>query len=167
MMDRTALPWKWMAPALLLALLLSAAVIGCGIEEEYEPPWATTAPDPDAPVFAVVTNTIVYNGGKSPEWTITGPMLVSKIQTYHWNDKQGAPPGTIGLKSSDGTSYGPWEAQGLPGQFDVPNAYWVVTPNQVIPAGTYTVVDSDPATWAQNEDTWGRGCTWIWAKPAN
>jgi hypothetical protein len=42
----------------------------------------------------------------------------------------------------------------------VANAYWVVKPNVVIPPGTYTVVDSDPGTWAQNSETLGKGMAW-------
>jgi hypothetical protein len=34
---------------------------------------------------------------------------------------------------------------------------WRVEPNQVIPAGTYTVLDSDPATWSQNAESRGQG----------
>lgn len=94
-------------------------------------------------------------------------MLVTKIQTYHWNGGQGAPPGTVGLSSSDGKSYGPWPTEGLSGQSGVPNAYWVATPNEVIPAGTYEIVDSDPASWAQNAESNGLGFTFLYAVPAS
>ena len=43
------------------------------------------------------------------------------------------------------------------GQGGANNAYWECRPNVVLPAGTYTVVDSDPATWAQNAQSAGRG----------
>jgi hypothetical protein len=85
---------------------------------------------------------------------------VTLITTYHWNDAQGAAPGTIGLKDANGKLYGPWPASGTPGQGGVPNAYWTVNPNIVIPAGTYTVIDSDPDTWAQNDETGGAGMAW-------
>jgi choice-of-anchor C domain-containing protein len=39
----------------------------------------------------------------------------------------------------------------------VPNANWIATPNVVIPAGTYTVIDSDPSTWSQNSGSGGQG----------
>jgi len=48
----------------------------------------------------------------------------------------------------------------LSGQGDVPDAYWVVNPNLVISSGTYTVIDSDPDTWAQNSETNGIGMAW-------
>jgi hypothetical protein len=100
----------------------------------------------------------VYNGASTPTvFTIREAWLVNEIETYHWNQGQGVTPGTIGLKAADGTTYGPWRADGLPGQGGVVNAHWVVRPQVIIPAGTYTVVDSGFATWAQNDDTMGRG----------
>jgi hypothetical protein len=81
--------------------------------------------------------------------------------TYHWNDAEGmSSPGTIGLRAADGTMYGPWQATGLDGQGGVPNANWVVNPNIIIPPGAYTVIDSDPSTWSQNEETGGAGMAW-------
>ncbi len=108
----------------------------------------------------------VYNGPTAPTvFTISSPHLVTYICTYHWNNAQGAAPGTIALQHSDGTVYGPWQVSTRPGQGGVPNAYWEVTPNIVIPAGTYTVIDSDPATWAQNQESGGRGMGEVRATP--
>ena len=102
------------------------------------------------------------NGPSQPTvFTIAESWMVTEIKTYHWNNGQGVPPGMISLKSSDGITYGPWQAIGYPGQGDVADAYWVVNPQVVIPAGTYTVIDSDPATWAKNDaDTGGMGMSW-------
>jgi hypothetical protein len=103
----------------------------------------------------------VNNGATEPTtFTIDGSWLVTTIVTYHWNNASGATPGTIGLKAADGTTYGPWQAAGQPGQGGVPDAYWAATPNVVIPPGTYTVLDSDPSTWAQNDETGGAGMSW-------
>ena len=63
----------------------------------------------------------------------------------------------LALRADNGTLYGPWWAVGQDGFGGVRNAYWLVTPDTVIPAGIYTVIDSDPLTWAQNEETEGRG----------
>ncbi|MEZ5345083.1 MAG: tetratricopeptide repeat protein [Pyrinomonadaceae bacterium] len=91
-------------------------------------------------------------------FTVRGSYMVTFIQTYHWNNGRGTSrPGTIGLRHSSGKLYGPWRASGQPGQGGVTNAYWQVRPNTVIPAGTYTVVDSDPVTWSQNTQSGGRG----------
>lgn len=114
------------------------------------------------PIFTITSVGVAYNGASEPTvFTIDESWLVTEIKTYHWNDGKGVVPGTIGLTAADGTTYGPWQATGLPGQGGVENAYWVVSPQVTIPAGSYTVVDSDPATWAKNDaDTGGMGMTW-------
>lgn len=90
---------------------------------------------------------------------------VTLIRDYHWNDAQGATPGTIALQAEDGTTYGPWQTTGSPGQDNVPNAYWTCYPDDVVPAGTYTVIDSDPATWSHNAGSGNCGMTYIEATP--
>lgn len=101
----------------------------------------------------------VYNSPTSPTtFTIDSPHMITYVFTYHWNDARGSTrPGTIALRRSDGTTLGPWQAIGSAGQGGVPNANWEVRPNVVIPPGTYTIVDSSPATWAQNSESGGRG----------
>lgn len=100
----------------------------------------------------------VYNGGTSPTFEVQSATTITKIQTYHWNDATGhSSTGTISLKADDGTVYGPWATVGAEGQGGVPNAYWIANPNVTIPAGRYTVIDSDPSTWSQNDDSGGVG----------
>ena len=131
-----------------------------------DPPKATEEPIAQlSAVEAMYTITsigVAENGASKPTvFTIVESWMVTEIKTYHWNNGKGVPPGMISLKSSDGITYGPWQATGLPGQGDVVDAYWVVNPQVVIPAGTYTVIDSDPATWAKNDaDTGGMGMSW-------
>jgi len=111
--------------------------------------------------FRVGSLGVAYNGATEPTtFSIDESWLVTYLITYHWNGAEGATPGTVGLRASDGTTYGPWQAAGGLGQGGVPNAYWEVKPNIVIPPGTYTVLDSDPSTWAQNEETGGAGMSW-------
>ncbi len=86
----------------------------------------------------------VANGGRSPRFTLTAPTTISFIMSYHYNNGQGAPPGALGLRRSDGKMYGPWQATGIN------KVYWVVSPEVTLPPGTYEVIDSDPATWSQN-----------------
>jgi hypothetical protein len=112
-------------------------------------------------IYEINTLGAVYNDPTTPTiFTIYDTWLVTEIVNYHWNDAQGAEPGTIALQAEDGTLYGPWQAHTLPGQGGVPNAYWVVNPQVVLPPGTYTVIDSDPSTWAQNSETGGIGISW-------
>jgi hypothetical protein len=110
----------------------------------------------------------VQNSPTSPTVvTIKQAYKITVLRTYHWNNGRGTPaPGTIGLKDASGKMYGPWQASGSPGQGGVPNAYWSTAPNIILPAGTYTVVDSNPATWSQNGNSGGKGFTAINGSPA-
>ena len=122
----------------------------------------------DEPVEVSNTMNIagVYNGPNAPTtFTINSPHLVTEIHDYHWNNAQGKTPGTIGLQDQNGTMYGPWQAAGTPGQGGVPDANWIVYPNIVIPAGTYTIIDSDPASWSQNSGSGGQGMGYVKATP--
>jgi uncharacterized Zn-binding protein involved in type VI secretion len=104
----------------------------------------------------------VFNGPtSSTEFTLNTAIKLTLIGTYHWNDAHGAAPGLLGLRSSDGKSYGPWQAVGSPGMAGVPDAYWEVFPNILMPPGTYTVIDSAPETWSQNAGSSGKGMAWV------
>ncbi len=94
---------------------------------------------------------------RTTAFTLAEPTRVTRIMTYHWNNGQGAPAGRIALRNSSGETFGPWQAIGEPGQGGVPSAYWVVEPDVRLAAGTYTIVDSNPSTWAQNAATGGAG----------
>lgn len=108
----------------------------------------------------------VKNGPTAPTtFTINVPHLVTYIRDYHWNNAKGDTPGTIALKDQKGVVYGPWQAKGTDGMGGLKNANWEVYPNVVIPAGTYTIIDSNPATWAQNQESGGRGMGQVKATP--
>ena len=112
-------------------------------------------------IFIVTTLGSVSNGASSPiTFSIGRSWLVTRIVTYHWNNGRGMTPGKISLRAFNGTLYGPWQAVGEPGPGGVPNAYWVVRPSTIIPLDTYTVIDSDPSTWSQNQETGGAGMSW-------
>jgi tetratricopeptide (TPR) repeat protein len=109
----------------------------------------------------------VSSGPPNPtQFTFTQATVITRIENYHYFNG-GKKPGTIGLRNnSTGKVYGPWQAYGLIGQGGVQNAYWAVLPNIELPAGTYTVIDSDPPTWSYNSQSKGCGFTTIWtAKP--
>ena len=109
-------------------------------------------------IFSNMNGNAVANGSAGAAvFVLPAPTRIAKITTYHWNGGHGAPAGTIILRGGSGGPIGSWPASGLPAQGDSPNLYWVVTPNVDLPAGTYTVVDSDPSTWAQNSATGGVG----------
>lgn len=105
----------------------------------------------------------VINGPTTPtRFTIHQPHTITKVETYHWNNQQGAPAGSIGLQHGDGTMYGPWRATARTGYLETQNAYWFVEPNVTIKAGTYTVIDSDPSTWSQNSQSNNEGFARVW-----
>ncbi|MBI4728716.1 MAG: hypothetical protein HY775_04345 [Acidobacteria bacterium] len=111
-------------------------------------------------IFKIDSIQGTMNGPSNPSaFSISSTARIVKIMTYHWNGAKGKTPGTIGLRASDGTMFGPWNATGRPGQGGVPNAYWWVEMDVLIPPGTYQVIDSDPASWAWASDTGGRGIT--------
>lgn len=89
----------------------------------------------------------------SPFFTIDEPHMITYIDTYHWNNGMGiASGGTISLKNGDGKTFGPWTATPESAS-GVDNVWWISHPDEVIPAGTYTIVDSHPETWSQNSQS--------------
>ncbi|MDZ4169736.1 MAG: hypothetical protein U1E26_08785 [Coriobacteriia bacterium] len=135
-------------------------------EPQEQPSGGGTDAASAEPVVAIGNPKAVQNGGTSPTWEAETSMIVTEINTYHWNDGKGKSPGTLALQSGDGKTYGPWQTSGLPGQGGVPNATWVAKPDEVVPPGTYKVVDSDPGSWSQNADSKGVGFTNVIAAPA-
>lgn len=90
-------------------------------------------------------------------FSLNSSYRISQIMTYHYNGGSGSMLGTIGLRGNDGSMYGPWQAVSDKGQSGLSTTLWYVFPNVVLPAGSYTVVDSNPATWSQNAAGGGRG----------
>ena len=113
------------------------------------------------------TGGVYNNPSRATTFTLRAPHVITLITNYHWNNGRGATPGTIALRGSDGRTYGSWRTSGSPGQGGVPNANWNAAPNVTLPAGTYTVVDSNPATWAQNSGSQGCGHTRVEGYPVS
>lgn len=111
--------------------------------------------------ITVFSNMNVYAVGNRPtvatSFTIEQSHVITSILTYHWNDGRGTQTGTIALRDSAGRVYGPWPAEGSPGQGGVPNANWTSKPNVTLPPGTYSIIDSEPSTWSQNSGSGGCG----------
>jgi hypothetical protein len=86
-------------------------------------------------------------------FTLAASAHVTELVTYHWNNAHGLPASpavTIALKSASGAVFGPFPAVGSPGQGGVKNVNWTATVSFDLPAGAYSVVDSQPGTWSQN-----------------
>ncbi len=112
-------------------------------------------------------------------FTLSSESTITKIWTYHYNNGAGERAGTIGLRNVDTDEViGTWNVIGRSISFDgepgavwplmsssEPHLYWGVQPNVTIPAGTYEVVDSSPATWSYNSDMGNMGCAWVFGIP--
>jgi hypothetical protein len=90
-------------------------------------------------------------------FTLSQSAQISWFATYHWNNGQGAVPGTITITPVDsngrpsGTPYGPYGMGTQSGQTGIPDTAWVGNINGlVLQAGRYEVQDSDPNTWSAN-----------------
>jgi hypothetical protein len=90
-------------------------------------------------------------------FTLSEDTYISGVKTYHSGDYN--EPGTLALRDGDGFVYGPWEAVRAE---SYTTFYWLVSPNTVLPAGTYTVVDSNPDTWSYNALSSGQGQAWVY-----
>jgi hypothetical protein len=69
-----------------------------------------------AAVFNAPPNVTVF--------TLSAPAVIKQLVTYHFNNGNGDPPGSISLRNQSGT-VGTFAARGFPGQGGVPNANWV------------------------------------------
>lgn len=152
------------------ALIFTGVSCSCGKRTPSET--TTLPPRPVASETAAPTEEKLFDNGniagvqnaptKETQFTLDKTRHITKISDYHWNKATGSTPGTIGLKDASGKTYGPWQATGRDGQGGVKNAYWDTAPDFDLPAGTYTVIDSEPATWAQNSGSEGAGMTSVW-----
>ena len=90
-----------------------------------------------------------------------GGVRLSSLTTYHYVLPNGvASAGRVGLTGPDGKTYGPWPATGSIGRGGIPNAMRRAVTDVTLPAGAYTVTDSDPKTWSANAGTGGAGMFW-------
>lgn len=162
---------------LMMVAALAAVLSGCACAREVlidrpsrmDPqPEEQTSERTDEPaagesVVALDTsnNLGIRAGGTAPTFTLDRSAALETLTTYHFIDGGGPAPGTLGLTAADGSTYGPWQAYGMDGQGGVANAFWRVEPDVTLPAGTYTVVDSDPSTWSTNDTAAGVGFTTV------
>ncbi|WP_099239383.1 hypothetical protein [Synechococcus sp. BDU 130192] len=106
-------------------------------------------------------NNNIYGVRNSPsnptQFYLSNATRLTYFMNYHWNRGRGQTPGTMWLTHQDGTTYGPWQATTQSGQGGVPNAYWIVRPNVTLKAGNYTLGDSHPSSWANNQQSEFRG----------
>jgi hypothetical protein len=92
------------------------------------------------------------NGAKPTKVKLVRPAHITAIADYHFNNGVAVKPGTIGLMASNGYVFGPYPAKQQAGTWD-----WIANMSITVPAGTYSVVDSNPSTWSQNSFSGGQG----------
>lgn len=103
-------------------------------------------------VFRSGNDYAVSNGGTPPTFVFSKPTTITEITSYHWNNGKGAPAGgTLSIRDQNGKVYGPWKVSVRN------NYYWDVRRLIELPPGTYTLYDSEPATWSQNSVSGGKG----------
>jgi hypothetical protein len=102
-------------------------------------------------VFNGYNNCGVLNGAKPAVFRITKPAHIVSLADYHFNGGVRVKPGTIGLQAANGYVFGPYHTK------PDTDGNWIATMSITVPAGTYTIIDSDPNTWSQNPASGGRG----------
>lgn len=122
----------------------------------------------NAQIFSNMNDWGVGNApSANTQFTLSKSYMITEILTYHWNNGKGAAPGTIKLVDGNGKVYGPWSTIGLAGSGGVKNCNWQCNPNIVLPAGTYIVIDSNPATWSCNGGSGNAGFTRVFGYESN
>jgi hypothetical protein len=136
----------WVACALISTLGVAAptasSALGCGQLAQA------------GRIFNSYNNCATLNGAKPVVVALAKPAQISQIADYHFHNGVAVKPGTIGLEAPNGYIYGPFRAVQQTGTWD-----WIANANITVPPGSYTVIDSDPATWSQNSFSSGRGFT--------
>ena len=120
---------------------------------------------------------VSYNPPQITTFTLPTASYITRVWTYHYGATIGTKSPTVAFKdTTSGTIFGPWAQVGYksfagtlgatrsdPGNVPgPPDNYWMAYPGQSVPAGTYQVIDSDPATWAYTADLGNRGVTWVY-----
>ena len=102
----------------------------------------------------------VVNDSNEPSFDVASPFCATSQANYHWNNGQGAAPGSIGIRGQTATYS--VAALGSPGQATtqypngVPNANWYFNPPTsgsgiwLVQPGTWTCTDSSHATWSHD-----------------
>ena len=136
--------------------------------------WACTGRE--RVLFDNTNAALVGNGGRRPTFNTGGKAYcLTYVQTYHWNNGDGAAAaGFVGLIGTRTALGGPgpigfWKTTASIGQGGIPNAIWRASlPKEtpVVIRGTYSCSDSLPGTWSQNQASAGLGFCVVAGTPA-
>ena len=101
----------------------------------------------------------VVNGPPEADtiFSISKPVAVTYLDSYHYYNGEGVSwPGEITLVSDSGKKFGPFQMDSIENNYVI----WHLVIQEgdlILPAGTYTVYDSDPNTWSSNAASDGAG----------
>ncbi len=149
MEQRTLWSWRFLLTAIAVCIL------------------ATVTASPAAHSAGIFTNenpdTVLSNPtGGNPQFTLSGLTQIDSIRTYHYNNRRPGSPGQIWFEGGPNRAkYGPWQAT-LQSKY-----YFSVQPKIILPAGTYSVFDSNGATWSHNKASKSQGFVSIEGTPVN
>lgn len=91
--------------------------------------------------------------------TVSEPVMITKITTYHWNFGRGDQKGgEITLEGSE--TYGPFTTKSFAaGEDGTPNAKWIFEPGVLVKPGTYKIEmpKKTKKTWSYNVESEGKG----------
>jgi hypothetical protein len=135
------------------------------------PPAATPTPGIEV-IFdkqiEIFNNRNIYEVENNPpnptQFTIDSPYYLTLVSNYHWNDEHGKDPTGMHLKlrNSQGQDFAQCEFSATSSAAGkTPNVNWNCSPNVILPAGTYTVIDPDPKTWSHNKKSGNAGFSLI------
>ena len=112
-------------------------------------------------IFTNVNTAAVQGGGGAlrPMFTLATPMMITRIEQYHYNNGQGATGVVIQLFTSLWSEN--FIASGSTGS-GAGLVNWIATPNIMLPAGSYLVGTSSLDTWSYNAGSAGEGFVTIY-----
>lgn len=76
-------------------------------------------------------------------FTFDSNCKISTISHAHTKSEKNTSLPEISLRSSRGRIFGPWQTRTTDPLGSPDDQYWSITPNATLPAGTYTIVNSD------------------------
>jgi hypothetical protein len=120
---------------------------------------------------------VSYNPPQLTLFTLAKASTITRVMTYHYAATIGTQTPYLAFRDTTTNAiYGPWLVVGYKSFNSAlggtrtdptnvagpPDNYWVAYPAAVVPAGTYQVIDSVPATWAYTADLGNRGVAFVY-----
>ncbi len=135
--------------------LILVTLMGIGVEQEEQ----SSSGPPVSLTTVVFSNTNLSSVRRQPEtetwFTISQPVVITQIETYHWPTSESPAEGTISLRNRSGEIVGEWLVTGAANDSNSRAQVRIVLPRVALEPGEYVVVDSCPETWCWNEQSKG------------